>query len=854
MILDRGTRLGPYELIAPIGKGGMGEVYRARDTRLHRDVAIKISTERFSERFEREARVIASLNHPNICHLYDVGPNYLVMELVEGQTLKGRLPVEAALNYARQIAEALEAAHEKGIVHRDLKPANIKITSAGTVKVLDFGLAKVAEQTSVADDPSISPTMITSQTHAGVLLGTAAYMSPEQARGAVVDKRADIWAFGCVLYEMLTGKQAFQGKTTSDVVAAVIRDKPDLSEVPAKARLLLGRCLEKDPQRRLRHIGDAMEIIESTPESTEVRRSWLPWGIAVVLLVVLGALSFIHFRQTPPEAPVMITSINPPENTSLELVYSPPALSPDGRRIAFSAREPDSESQLWVRSLDSPIAQPLARTEGARFPFWSPDSRSIGFFADGKLKRIDATGGPALTLADAPLGFGGSWSPQDVIVFAPRIGPLQRVPAGGGTPISATTLDPRNEYAHFSPWFLPDGRHFLFADQVRPGASGGVMLRIGALDSKEVKSVGPADSNAVYSSGYLLYLRENTLMAQSFNENRLATTADAVSLAERVMRSSSDVSIGVLSVASPGLLAYRTGSGTHQLTWFNRGGKLAGTLGDPGEIFSVEFSPDRKCAAVTLRSQNDDIWIYDVGRGLPTRFTFGPAEERVPVWSPDGREIVYMSNARGRFDLYRKAADGAGNEELLYADGALKVPTGWSPDGKFLLYTTVHDPQSDVWVLPIGPKGAARPPSKLFPWSPIGLRQLAKFSPDGRWVAYMSNESGRFEIYVAPFPGPGSKRQLSNGGGDMPRWRADGKEIFYRAPNGTLMAAGISIKGTSVEVGAVRSLDVRAPSGTFYPYDVSADGQRFLVVAPREQKSTAPLTLVQNWTVLLKKK
>jgi serine/threonine protein kinase len=856
--LQPGQFLGPYEILAPIGVGGMGEVYKARDTRLKRDVAIKICAAQFSGRFEREARAIASLNHPNICQIYDVGPNFLVMELVEGENLSGPLPVETALNYARQIAEALEAAHEKGIVHRDLKPANVKITPAGVVKVLDFGLAKAVEEPSAAGDPSDSPTKTISATRAGVILGTAAYMSPEQARGAAVDKRADIWAFGCMLYEMLCGKQAFHGETTSDILAAVLRAEPDWSRISAGVQPLLRRCLVKDPKHRLRDIGDATPLLDGPPEPVPLQRLW-PWVVAAMFAAGLAAVASIHFREAQPETRVMITSINPPENATFDPVGAPvgqPALSPDGRKIVFAVRGADGKSHLWVRPLDSPAAQLLHGTEYASFPFWSPDSRSIAFFASWKLERIDVAGGPVLVLADAPNGLSGSWSTRDVIVFKPDInGPLERVAAKGGVPTAATGLGPGHDYSHDAPWFLPDGRHFLFADLTQPGSSD-FILRIGALDSPEVKTLGPANSNALYSSGYLLYVRQNTLMAQPFDEKRLATTGEGKPIVDQVSDLvSTSRTPAAFSVAREGLLAYQTEiTGSQQLTWFDRSGKQVGALGDVSDIWSLEFSPDRNRVAVGLRGQNDDVWIYDVARGLPTRFTFSPAEERVSVWSPDGRSIAYASNAKGQFDLYRKAADGTGKEELLYADDANKVPTSWSPDGKFLLFFRVdRKTLQDIWVLPVGESSRPGALPKPFPWLATSFRELnAKFSPDGRWAAYSSNESGQFEIYAAPFPGPGERRRISNGGGSYPRWRLDGKEIFYRGLSGTLMAAEVSIKKASIEVGNVRSLDIQVMA-QHYQYDVSADGQRFLVAA-REQKSSLPLTLVQNWTALLKKK
>jgi Tol biopolymer transport system component len=682
-------------------------------------------------------------------------------------------------------------------------------------------------------------------------------MSPEQARGAAVDKRADIWAFGCVLYEMLTGKQAFHGETTSDILAAVLKEEPDWSRIPERVQPLLRRCLVKDPKHRLRDIGDALAIVENTPEAAPAssRRAWILAIVASVFGVFSTLLAIVHFREKPSEARGIATSIDPPENTSFDFAaaYSPPALSPDGRRIAFRARGADGKSQLWVRPLDSSAAQRLAGTEGASNPFWSPDSRSLAFFAEFKLKRMDAAGGPALSLPSAtPVG-GGSWSWRDVIVFKAlsRPGLLEGVEASGGPPRPVTRLETSHEYAHQRPWFLPDGRHFLFEAQTHAW-SNEMTLRIGALDSQEAKTIGAASSNAVYSSGYLLFLRENTLMAQPFDETRLTTTGEAAPLAEKVRRVvvAESSSVGIFTASQEGLLAYQVGGAdSEQLTWLDRNGKSTGTMGDAGEFWSVEFSPDRKNVAVTRLGDNG-IWVYEVARGLATRLTTGASPDRDPVWSPDGKSVIYYSNAKDKWDLYRKAADGTGNEELLYADEAVKVPSSWSPDGKFLLYWR-SDPKlgNDIWALPL----SAGAPSKPYPWLATPFSEIdGKFSPDGRWVAYASNESGRMEVYVAPFPGPGPKRQISSNGGSWPRWRADGKEVFYEV-NGTLMAAEVAIQGASVEVGAVRSLGIPV-SAPFYKYDVSADGQRFLVATPREQKSSAPLTLVQNWTALLKKK
>jgi Tol biopolymer transport system component/predicted Ser/Thr protein kinase len=862
MPLAASEKVGRYEILALIGKGGMGEVYKAHDPAAGRDVAVKVAHARFSDRFSREARAVAALNHPNICTLYDVGPDYLVMEYVEGPTLaerieRGPIPLAEALEIARQMAAALEEAHQNGIVHRDFKPANVKLKPNGAVKVLDFGLAKQSNpsrEREGAVDAENSPTITVAATQAGMLLGTAGYMSPEQARGEPVDRRADVWAFGVVLFEMLAGRRLFEGKTTSDVLAAVIRDEPDLRRVPAKVRPLLRRCLEKDPRRRLRDIGDSMGIVESTPEvqPASSRLVWAFAAAATVFMAAFAALAFLHFREKPPETRAITTSINPPENTAFDFAagMSPLALSPDGQRIVFKARAADGRTQLWIRPLDAATAQPLAGTENAFLPFWSPDSRSIGFFSGGKLKRLDLTGGLPLTLADAPNSRGGSWSTRDVIVFAQNVGPLQRVAAGGGTPMPVMATAHYPDSNRF-PWFLPDGRHFLFETI---GADGTPLVpRIGVLDSPQAATLqGPTSYGVVYASGYLLYLRENTLMAQPFDDKRLVTTGEAVPVADH-LRSSffNGGALAAFSVSHEGLLAYVQGaSETQQLTWFDRGGKEMGTLGDPLDFGTVELSPDRKAVAFDRVGQVSDLWIYPLARGLPTRFTFSPAADQFPIWSPDGKSIVYRSNPKGPFDLYRKAADGTGNEELLYADGATKLPTGWSPDGRLLLFYRI-DPKTrdDIWVLPLDN------PSKPYPWlaTPFNER-FAKFSPDGRWVAYASDESGRYEIYVAAFPGPGGKRQISTGGGFDARWRADGREIFYAAPNGKLIAVEVTIKGGTIDVGAVSRLSVPVILRDDYAWDVSLDGERFLVTAPAEQKSAAPLTLVQNWTALLKKK
>jgi Tol biopolymer transport system component/predicted Ser/Thr protein kinase len=834
-----GLQIGAYRIESQLGAGGMGDVFLAVDTRLGRKVALKTCREQFSERFHREARAISLLNHAHICTLYDVGPDYLVMELVEGETLsdrlkRGKLSIEQTIQCGSQIAGALAAAHAKGIIHRDLKPGNIMLTKSG-VKVLDFGLAKSPQDESL--------------TASHAVMGTPAYMAPEQREGKECDARADVYALGLVLCEMATGNKSRMS-----------------ADLPPRFGHIVERCLTDDPESRWQAASDVKAELEwaaTTQGGVDVAktpRRWLRWVVAAFALA-FAAVCLLYFRAVPTEARVISTTISPPGDTLLTGIGGGPLLSPDGRRIVLSAIGTDGKARHWVRSLDAPAATLLPLPEDAWFPFWSPDSRSLGFFTDEKLERIDVAGGPAITLADAPSGgFGGSWNPQGIIVFSPSpVGRLQQVPAGGRAPKPATQLEGAADISHRFPWFLPDGRHFLFQDQAQ-GVIGGSTLRIGSLDATDTKTVGPSNSQGVYSSGYLLFLRDRTLMAQPFDAVRLVTTGDAVPIAEHVQRNYFGVSpFGLFSVSRERLLAYQVeaGSGGLQLTWFNRSGQQVGTLGDASDFISVEFSPDRRSLAATTSGPDSNVWIYEVTRGLPTRFTSRSGEAAMPVWSPDGRSIVYwVLNPKGGLDLYRKAANAEEGAELLYSDGALNTPTSWSSDGKFLLFNRV-DPHSngDIWAVPLN-RGGTGAPLKPFPWLATASNEgAAKFSPDGRWVVYNSNEASHdFEIYVAPFPGPGGRRRISAGEGRFPRWRADGREIFYSTTDGMLMAVGVSFKGADIEIGPARPLGIRLGFITSYLYDVSADGQRILAAVPVQEKSPPPLTLVENWTQLLRKK
>ena len=638
MPLSVGDRLGPYEILTPLGAGGMGEVFRAKDTKLDREVAIKVlprvladDPERIA-RLDREAKVLASLNHPNIAQIYGIEQRALVMELVKGETLQGPLPLDEALRLAMQIADALEAAHEKGIVHRDLKPANIMITPAGVVKVLDFGLAKAAEAPD-GGDPQNSPTLTMSPTRAGMILGTAAYMSPEQARGKAVDRRADIWAFGVVLYEMLTGRQAFTGETVSDILAAVLTKELDLEQVPVKVRKLLRRCLEKDPKQRLRDIGEARFLLEDAPPDRVGHGRPLPWIAAGVFAVAALALGLVAYRHVNEETRVLKMSVLRPDKATFKAT-SLPAVSPDGRRLAFVATT-DGKDQLWVRDLDSLAARALTGTDGADDPFWSPDSRLIAFFADGKLKKIEVAGGPALTLCDAALGRGGTWSKNGVIVFGVNNGGTYRVPAAGGSATPLTTPDRASgETSHRLPWFLPDERHFLYTANNQEREK--VAVYAGDLDSKNRKLVVSADSNAMYTPpGYLLFVRERTLMAQPFDAGKLQITGDAVPVAEQV-DSSSLAAQNQFSASQNGVLAYTSGAsgGGLLLTWFDRSGKVTGTLGAPGFVDWGAISPDGNTVAADHADPQIriiDIWLHDLARGTASRFTFGPRSNEFPV-------------------------------------------------------------------------------------------------------------------------------------------------------------------------------------------------------------------------------
>jgi Tol biopolymer transport system component/predicted Ser/Thr protein kinase len=869
MPLSIGNLLGPYEILEPIGAGGMGEVYKARDTRLDRIVAIKISNERFTERFEQEARAVAALNHPNICTLHDVGPNYLVMEYIEGESPKGPMPLDDALRIARQIADALEAAHERGITHRDLKPANVKIKPDGTVKVLDFGLAKVAATTSGSNERS--PTYTIGMTEAGMILGTASYMAPEQARGKATDKRADIFAFGVVLHELITGKRLFGGEDAGEMLAKVIRDEPDLSDAPSSVQRLLAECLQKDPRKRLRDIGDVWRLLDGAPAAGRAvvapeqprKFQWLWPAVAALLLLSTGLLGFVHFRETPPVLAPMRFEIYPPPKTTINTF----SLSPDGRKVVFDARGADGRNSLWLRLMDSLQLRELPGTEGVNLgAAWSPDSQSIVFLAGGNLKKLDIAGGTPQNLAAYTNPSAGvSWSRQDVILFG-SAGVINRVSASGGEASPVTVLDSKHsEAAQIDPFFLPDGKHFLYYRVMPNKDSSGVFT--GSLDAKPTEQgqkpllVSPAEAMYVApgaggaGSGYLFFLRGEALMAQPFDVGRLELTGRAVQVADRV---STNTFGGLFSISNNGVLAHAaTGGNSRQLTWYDREGKVLGHPGEAATRDELALSPDGTRVA---EGRMDDrgtwvVWMLDLARGTNTRLSFD-AGGGSATWSPDGTQVVYAPAGGQSADLYRKPANGAGQGEVLVHSEEIKTPTDWSRDGRFILFTQRRkDAGSDLWVLPL--EGDRKPVPYLV--STFNNAQ-GQFSPDGHWVVYTSNESGTREVYVQPFPmSTGGKWPVSNGGGSQPRWSHDGKELFYFARDNTLMAVSVTTTGGTFQPSVPKPL-FRAPvlggagggTGVAWRWDVSPDGQRFLINTALEEATAAPVTVVLNWQSVLK--
>ncbi len=821
----------------------MGEVYKAHDSRLRRDVAIKVSAARFNERFEREARAIAALNHPNICTLYDIGPDYLVMELVDGSPPKGPLPLDEVLRIAGQIAAALEAAHEKGIIHRDLKPANVKVTPGGLVKVLDFGLAKMVREAS-SDESTVTMGL----TEAGATLGTPAYMAPEQAQGNEVDKRADVWAFGVLLYELLTGNRAFKGDSVQSTLAAVLTKEPPLDKLPTRVRRLLRACLKKDPRERLAHIGEWRFLLdEDAPVQAALAHrswvpSWVPWAIAAVA-VALGAFGLYRFTSAGTGTPSLISFNVPiPGGGGAEAMF---ALSPDGQNLAIAAPE-KGQIHLWVRPLDGLEARLLPGAEGARYPFWSPNGKQIGFFAEGKLKKISLAGGDPTVVADVGnagnIVIGGTWGSQGVIVFATDNN-LYTVEETGGNPVP---LAHAASGLLVNPEFLPDGRHFLYVNrgvQVNGG------IQVGSLDGVAPKQILPDLSRAVYAGDNLLFRRQGRLMAQPFDAATLTASGAAVPITRETVINSPSMGTSVLfSVAGSRALAYQAQS-LEQLVWVDRTGTMKEKVGPPNEWDNFRLSPDQNKIAMDITifqggNSERDVALFDLARGTQERLTSDPESDMVPIFSPRGDRIVFTSRRMGRFNPFITSAP---NQEKLVVD--LGMPNGfpldWSPDEKHILWRT----DGDLWIVPVS--GSEKP--YAYAHTRFDKRD-GVFSPDGHWVSYVSNESGRNEVYLESFPADAGKRYtVSSQGGTGPAWRRDGKELFFVAGDGRLTAVPVTMNGADVQLGRAESLFPMSPSTIFHrSYEVSKDGQQFLIATPA-QAGGAAITVVLNWQAGLKK-
>jgi Tol biopolymer transport system component len=874
-----------YRITAKLGEGGMGEVYRATDTKLGREVAIKVLPESLGRdagrmaRFEREAQVLASLNHPNIAQIYGVEDRALVMELVEGESPAGPLPVDESLRIALQMAEALEYAHEKGIIHRDLKPANIKITPDGAVKLLDFGLAKAfATDREAPAHRENSPTLTIGATEVGVILGTASYMSPEQAAAKPVDRRADIWSYGVVLWELLTGERLFAAETISHTLADVLRAPINFGklpkETPGAIRILLERCLDRNVKSRLRDIGEARVAIQrylADPTATVEQREAAPsagirwkyslFGALLVAVLIAGLFGWYRFRQAVPTRLVSQFRIQAPPETRLTNVYGSTAASPDGRYIVFGAIRGAERPLLWLRPVDSVDARPLPGTDGANFPFWSPDSKSIAFIsADNKLKRLDLGSGGPLALCDAPQSIvapnGGTWNRDGVILFAGAEG-LRRVSAAsGGEAVLLTRANPSHgETAHGYPQFLPDGKHFLYFIQSSDAAIEGTYA--GSMDRPEERvPIVKGDTKAVYvqpalGSSYLLYLRGRTLLAQPFNAEKLRLEGQPVQVAQ-------DIAINGLRraafwVSDGGVLIYRMGTFlAADMVWYSRDGK-AGVPLQPIQAGALRLSPDgsRVAFARSSDSSSSNLWVLEFSRGFVTRLTFGSYGDLDPVWSPDGRQVAFTSS-RGGGQIYRKNADGGGVEEQLTKGPNQKRATDWSRDGKFLLYSE-ENPRTlgDLWVMPLD--GDRKPVPFLETES---SEERGQFSPDGRWIAYQSDESGVLEVYIRGFPSSSRKWQVSIKGGSSPRWRADSKELFYISRDRKIMAVAVRTTSTTVQLDNPRELFPASVTfqGATAPYDVSADGRRFLLALESDDRANyASLTVVTNWDPALSK-
>jgi Tol biopolymer transport system component len=868
----------------------MGEVYRARDTRLDRIVAVKVlashlsSSPELKQRMEREGRAISSLNHPHICQLYDIGSqngtDYLVMEFLEGETLaerlrKGAVPLAEVFKIGIAVAEALAVAHRSGIVHRDLKPGNIMLT-AGGAKLMDFGLAKpLGMQNSGTGTGSAAPSFtaaatmsgpspLTPLTTAGSVIGTIQYMSPEQIEGKEADARSDVFAFGAVLYEMVAGKRPFQGKSQISLASSILESEPEpvsklKPNTPPAFDHVVTTCLQKNPDERYQSAHDVKlelqwiaadksspAVAAAPPRSTA--RDRVTRSALMIFAIVLGIVAGSFLRApVSPEGSIR-TVINPPEKTTLNLTgdsAGPPVLSPDGSAIAFSATGADGKAALWVRPMNLLEARMLPSTEGAIFPFWSPDGRSLGFFAGSKLKTIDLNGGSAQVICDASLGRGGAWGPGGVILFSPSPSdPLMRVSINGGTPVPITKIDTALHTSHRWPFFLPDGKHFLYlALHHDPSKSANNELYYASLDGRENRPLFRSQANAVYADGFLLFARGNQLMAQPFDPASGKLSGEPQDLAKGIMNDASTWHMDA-SASSGGLLVFGSGaSGDLQLVWMNNSGKEISTVADKlEELQGAVVSPQGDRIALQIDAGENDIWVLDLSRGVRTRLTFGPVANTSPVWSPDGKWIAYASPRTGRFNLYRKPSDGSGAEELLLTDDQGIDPSDWSHDGKYLIYTR-GGPTGQTWALPLQ---GERKPSMV-----LSRGAFAKFSPDGRWLAYTSDESGAFEVYVVAFGGGQAKYQVSANAGQLPRWSRDGKELYFLDATFDIFAVPVRDAGGALQFGVPQTV-VSNWSAPLAFYDVAPDGKKILLNRIAQQVSQS-VTVVTSFTAGLKR-
>jgi Tol biopolymer transport system component len=884
MTFTSGTKLGPYEILSAIGAGGMGEVYKGRDTRLNRTVAIKVLPSHFSDnaemksRFDREAQTIAGLNHPHICVLYDVGhqdgTDYLVMEYLEGQTLaqrleKGALPLDEALRIAIEIADALDKAHRQGVVHRDLKPSNVMLTKSGA-KLLDFGLAKLRQETQQAPTLSGLPTNA-DVTAKGTILGTLQYMAPEQLEGEEADARTDIFTFGVLLYEMITGQKAFTGKSQASLMAAILEhDPPAMTTVQPPAPAVLDRfvrvCLAKDSkdrwqtarelQRELNWIRTDSANVNAVVPVPRRGIAWAAWAVAAAaILVALGSWTFAVWNRVTPDARVIRLGVLADAKNSI-FGYAL-AVSPDGRYVAFTASG-ESGQVLWMRALDELSAKPLSGTEGAVQPFWSPDSKSIAFFANAKLKRVDLAGGTPQTLSDAVSPAGGTWGVDGTILFVSQSGSgIMRIPASGGSPVLMRRPTAPKETLLKWPWLLPDGKHYLYTVLANDAQISGTY--VASLDSTETTRINDSTSNTSYANGHILYVHSNTLVAQRFDPDRRTLAGEPMNLFENVRYNTTN-GFFQFAASSSGIVAFRAGGATSsQLVWIDRSGHRLSQIGPVGDYLNPELSPDGKRVVLERNGENGnrDIWMLDLARELFTRFTLDPAMEFMPVWSPDGARILYGSNRSGRYDLYTRLANGAGAEELFLHSDLDKGPWSWSRDGQRILFRSLEI--NGAITMTVLPLSGDRKPVPFY----SGSLSIGPISPDGRWVAYVSGESGRSEVYVQSFPAPGGKWQVSTAGGGYPRWRGDGKELFYVTPDQKLMAVPLTMTGSgaaaAVDIGSAKPLfqaNFVGGTTTFIgfrqQYDVTPDGQRFLVNL-EIGNADSPITVVVNWPSLLKK-